>query len=692
MTGDMNTSRNSHFGVLLRPPYQDVLVAGTLMDATCELYDISGGGWSYTGDMVFSRSIGAMALLPSGEVLAIGGASPIYRMTSERYDPATGAWTRAADMQIKRHHFTAAILPTGKVLAAGCYTSCPVETEIYDPSDGVWTPRRSLTTARGAHTVTALAIQHTTNCSTNVLITGGENSTGILKSCELYNYKDNAISLTGELNEARTHHATVLLPSDLVLTIGGRNASSAALSSCELFNSSTEAWTATGPLSEARFDHATTLLADGRVLATGGESSSGGYLTSCEVYSGGVWTSTGPMGTPRKAHSAVILLDGNIMVIGGETTGGAPTVSCEIWDGSTWSPAGDLATSRRWHSTILLQSGRVLAIGGEDSGSSPLGSCEIYNPATNVWSPEGSLNQARSLHNSTILYSGLVLVTGGNGGSTSCEIFDPATHEWTVTASLGNGREYHSSALVPIDKPYILAIGGKSGGTWLNSIEWYDVGLEYLSSWQSTITNRQAITKITASMHLDGTLFRDVTEADGGNYCHIASNDHPIISLVRIGGGNFQGNGGGEILHMPLSSSWDQSHTVVHPDIHAFQGHYRLWSIVNGIPCKWYETCAEVEESSQSTVHSPQSTVFPNPSTARSGAHFRFELSTMDHGPSTLTIYDLVGRLVRSCPIDNSQLKIHGLGAGIYFYRVEPVILSGSKGSLPITGKFTVVE
>jgi hypothetical protein len=198
-------------------------------------------------------------------------------------------------------------------------------------------------------------------------------------------------------------------------------------------------------------------------------------------------------------------------------------------------------------------------------------------------------------------------------------------------------------------------------------------------------------------MDIQGTLFRGVSEADGGNHCHVASSDHPIMSLVRIGGGNWQGNGGGVILHMPLSSSWDESHTTVVPTIADFEGYYRLWSIANGIPSKWYEGCVEVEEKEQSTVHGPQSMVFPNPSTSGAGVCFRFGLSTMDRRPSTLTIYDIGGRIVRS--LSNSELRTpnseltwdcrdsEGRKAkpGMYFYRIE------SEGSED-RGKFVILK
>jgi hypothetical protein len=296
-----------------------------------------------------------------------------------------------------------------------------------------------------------------------------------------------------------------------------------------------------------------------------------------------------------------------------------------------------------------------------DSGGGALASCEIYDPVVGSWTLESNLSDARYLHNTTLLYSGLVLATGGHNGTgylSSCEIWDPGVcdpvtdkHEWKEVAPLVTGRGYHSSVLIPDIHPYILVVGGNDGA-YIDAIEEYDVGLGYLNSWHSTITNYPSVTHVSGSMNIEGRLFRGVSEADGGNHCHAMSNDHPIISLVRIGGGNWQGNGGGEIMYVPSSHEWDETHTNVDLSDTA-SGFFRLWSIVNGIPCRWYDECLGVENSPQSTVHSPQLTIFPNPSTSDAGVSFGFKLSTMDGRPLTLSIYDLSGRVVRSFNLCN---------------------------------------
>jgi hypothetical protein len=719
-TGSMALSRNFHQAILLPPPWSKVLTCGGQFPLDeCELFDPLAGTWARTGDLNFGeRVLSEMALLPSGEVLLISSdpensGSAAAAPKCELYDPNTESWSVTDNFVPPistfgaATHVSAFILQTGKVLLGGCGRGVcmnpPKGTIIYDPSEGVWTPRRSLAGHRARHTVTPLPIIHTTNCSTNVLVTGGEGPSGVLKSCELYNYGDNRTKVTGSLNVGRTQHTAVLLVSGEVLAAGG---GPAALKSCELYNVNTEAWTpTTGEMADARFDHTATLLPDGRVLVTGGEGSTA-CLTSCEVYSGGTWSGAGDMTTQRARHSAVLLLDGRVMVIGGYTPGGT-TNSCEIWNGSTWAAAPSMSTPRFFHTAQLLQSGRVLVTGGRGDSPTALASCEVYDPVTDAWTHEADLNEARFSHNSTLLYSGLVLVTGGSNGSSytaSCEMWDPAaewdtvtnTHRWKTTASLASARGYHASVLVPDVHPYVLAIGGENSGGKLQTIEEYDVGLEYVSDWQPTITSHQAVTHISTSMNVQGTLFRGVSEGDAGNYTHVASNDHPVISAVRIGGGNWQGNGGGGIMYVPSSHSWDATHTDVDFPADAPSGYYRLWSIVNGIPCRWYEECAGVEEETNSQLPTRvngqagngQLSVYPNPATTRSGVSFH--LSAFDSRILSLEIYDLTGRSVRSLPIHDSRFTIHELNPGIYFYRVCHSEL-GSESRV-IGGKFTVVK
>jgi hypothetical protein len=449
-------------------------------------------------------------------------------------------------------------------------------------------------------------------------------------------------------------------------------------------------------MNDARFDHTATLLGDGNVLVTGGEGSSG-ILNSCEIYSLGSWSSVDNMNTARARHTAVLLLDGRVMVIGGETSPGTPTNSCEIWDGTNWSSVASLNTARSLHTAILLQSGKVLVIGGKDSGGNALASCEIYDPVNDNWTEEGNLIEGRYLHNATLLYSGLVLVSGGYNGTSylsSSEIWDPAAeyndttniHRWKQAGTMiGSSRGYHVSVLIPTIKPYVYTFGGYDGSNYLNSIHRHDVGLGYKSNWQSTIKNYHSVTPISNPMEIEGTLFRDLSEADGGNYCHIVSSDHPIISLIRVGGGNWQGNSGGDIMYMPYSTDWSETHTTIHP-VSSIQGYYRLWAIVNGIPTKWYEGCAlKVEEKEIENQYLGHLQIYPNPSMGFIFIKFSGNVSSN----FSISIYDCAGRLIKTesqkLKTTNQQIvKLEGLRTGIYFYKVK---FQNSE----IKGKFIVI-
>ncbi|MDD2889268.1 MAG: kelch repeat-containing protein [bacterium] len=672
-------------GIRLPTPWNYVLVAGP--GAQAQLFDPGTHAWAATGNLSSaSRGVPAMTMLPMGKPMMIGGQ---VNETCELYDPALGVWTSVESMNYKRSHFSAPLLYTGKVLAvAGKVTGSLDITntaEVYDTTISVWGNKPSLSYARAGHTITPLPITHTTNCSTNVLIVGGENSLTFLNSCELYNYTEERVAPTVALATQRAYHTANLLASGNVLIGGGKNAGG-ALKSCELYsiNAGSCTWSPTGDMLTSRFNHTATLLKNGKVFITGGENISG-VLSSCETYNNnsGTWSAANPMTNPRTEHTCVLLLDGRVLVIGGRTSAGVTTGTCEIYNPTSgnWANTGSLTTPRSLHNTILLQSGKVLAIGGKSNSGTALSSCEIYDPATAIWSTTQTLNTARYMHNSILIYSGLVLTMGGYDGTnylSSCELYDPLlsltfSPTWQQTKPLNTARAMQGCCNIPELKPYVLSIAGTSSGSnFLNSIEEYDIGLGYIPEWQSTITNYKSITHISNPMNIQGTLFRGVTEADGGNHCHIVSSDHPIISLLRIPGGNWQSNGGGEALYMPYSDSWSETNTNVHPII-ADSGHCMLWAIVNAIPTKWYEGCIAGKEEFDNIEHKAINTSLElrsNPITQTTTIWYQIT----NKSKVTMRIYDATGRLttsiideIKDSGVYNINVNTKKFISGIYF-------------------------
>jgi hypothetical protein len=94
--------------------------------ATAEILDTSVAApqWRSTTPMTHPRLLMNSVVLPSGEVLVLGGGaafeytSPVF--VPELYDPVSRSWKDMAPQQASRmYHSTALLLPDGRVLSAG---------------------------------------------------------------------------------------------------------------------------------------------------------------------------------------------------------------------------------------------------------------------------------------------------------------------------------------------------------------------------------------------------------------------------------------------------------------------------------------------------------------------------------------------------------------------------------------------
>jgi N-acetylneuraminic acid mutarotase len=154
----LRSERASHAAVLLNDGR--VLVAGgTLADSDALLYDPRSNTWSAAGAMVWPRTQAPMIKLLDGRVLAVGGLSlpgdPLPTAGVEIYDLSTNTWTAAASLAQPRYAHLLAILPDGQVLAVGgarqydypagyptghpwTSTSFIQEIECYDPGADRW--------------------------------------------------------------------------------------------------------------------------------------------------------------------------------------------------------------------------------------------------------------------------------------------------------------------------------------------------------------------------------------------------------------------------------------------------------------------------------------------------------------------------------------------------------------------------
>jgi len=151
--------------------------------------------------------------------VSVVGASPGARQLV-LVDPA---WTATGSLSVARSWHTATLLPSGQVLVVGGRSTASgpplASAELYDPATGIATPTTgTLATGRYNHTATLLT-------TGKVLVVGGQGtSSTALASAELFDPATGLFTRTnGDLPTTSYQHTATLLPSGQVVVIGGRN-------------------------------------------------------------------------------------------------------------------------------------------------------------------------------------------------------------------------------------------------------------------------------------------------------------------------------------------------------------------------------------------------------------------------------------------------------------------------------------
>jgi hypothetical protein len=269
-------------------------------------------------------------------------------------------------------------------------------------------------------------------------------------STEIYDSTNDSVRKGPEMTSARYNHASVALPTGDVAVFGGNNSTlnPRKLSSCQVFNVESNSFSEIGYMLEKRTRPAAILLPTGVVLIIGGYDESE-HLYSCEFYDPLCNTfspSKAKMTIGRIAHTASLLPDGRVLVCGGSNEGLLYSTT-EIYDPSTdsFSDGPLMTVARGYHTATTLADGKILVAGGNQGKS--CSSTEIYDPATDSFSSGPNMLVQRQSHFAALLPDGRVLIGGGIFivSMQTTEIYDPVTNSFSVGVILLEER-YQASA------------------------------------------------------------------------------------------------------------------------------------------------------------------------------------------------------------------------------------------------------
>jgi len=323
----------------------------------------AAGVVSAAGQLTVARSVHTSTLLRNGQVLIAGGMQrdEVYLDTAELYDPRTGAFTPTGRMNAKRVGPVALPLDDGRVLVTGGINESGSlrSAEIYDPATGRFTPTGEMIKAREAHALVPLK-------NGLILVAGGLDDRRGVAEAELYNPADGTFKLTGSMKTPRGSVVAAPLPDGRVLVAGGTADLRTVLDTAEIYDPATGAFTATVNMQQRRFKFAANALADGRVLLTGGAVNNewSGRRPTAEIFDPrtGQFTAARDMHQPRFKHTTAtaLLPDGRVIVAGGNR-------KVEVFDPKTGTfslLAGDLGDEFYFNSVTVLADGKVLLTGG----------------------------------------------------------------------------------------------------------------------------------------------------------------------------------------------------------------------------------------------------------------------------------------------------------------------------------------
>ncbi|WP_181438530.1 kelch repeat-containing protein [Paenibacillus sambharensis] len=308
--------------------------AALIQDGSLYSYDRAANTWTRLKGSRVSEGQ-ALALLPDGKILVIGGKSPAVHgySSNEIYDPASQSFEPAASLPHvipELPHMKAVTLTDGKILVTASYTQYGVRharSYLYDAKSNSWSEMDKI-----AYAGNELVMDQ----AGNVLSYGGGLHDGFSHG-QYYNSKTQHLQTISGLPYVLRFSAAAPLADGTYMLAGGSygpgasvNPSTAAL----IFLPQKNQWKVIAFMKEARAYAGAALLPDGRILVVGGQGVNGALHTT-EIYNPltGKW-SDGPRMKQRQGSPLVtVLANGSIMVTdvqGGSTSAEILTIKPEL--------------------------------------------------------------------------------------------------------------------------------------------------------------------------------------------------------------------------------------------------------------------------------------------------------------------------------------------------------------------------
>lgn len=273
-----------------RLPDGSLLVVDGALDAaaagSAERVDGASGRSELAGRLQQSRSGAAVLGLPDGRVLVAGGlrsnGGGIEALTSaEIWEPQTRSFrTLTHGLRTPRAGAQLGLLPDGRVLLVGGYgggEQAPLA-EIWDPATERFSPVNTALPSRIGHSLV-------TAPNGTLWVMGGRELDRLNAPLERSVHRFDPVTLSfvpqAPLRSARAYFRAQMLPSGQVLLFGGQHDD--RMGGAERYDAATGG-TALAALDQDRSGHALLRLPSGRLLIAGGQTPTGAPASSLMIY------------------------------------------------------------------------------------------------------------------------------------------------------------------------------------------------------------------------------------------------------------------------------------------------------------------------------------------------------------------------------------------------------------------------